>query len=288
MRLLFPVVLAAATAVALEAQSPGAAFDVASVKRVALLGSRGINVQPGGRFTAPSSTVRQLISAAYGLPGVQIVGGPAWIENDHFEVMGTTRADVSAEDARAMLRALLADRFRLTTHLETRELPVYVLNMARDDRKPGSQLRPSGPECAPMKGPMRGVAAPSFVAAPPPPPPGARPILMLDNEPRTCPSMAARMNGGGHWSMRSETLAQLAQRIAAELGRPVTDRTGLEGPYDFDLTFASDAAVVAVAGPTDAPGLMTALRDQLGLRLASARAPVDVLVIDRVETPTEN
>jgi uncharacterized protein (TIGR03435 family) len=83
-------------------------------------------------------------------------------------------------------------------------------------------------------------------------------------------------------------MARIAGQLTAELGRPVTDQTGLTGTYDLDLTFASDAAVIAVPGPTEAPPLMTALRDQLGLRLDSSRARVQVLVIDRVEQPTDN
>jgi uncharacterized protein (TIGR03435 family) len=110
---------------------------------------------------------------------------------------------------------------------------------------------------------------------------------MLNAEPPRCPSMAARMNGGGHWSMRAETMDQLARRLAGELERPVINRTGLEGPFDFDLTFVSSVAVVA-GGPLDAATLIPAARDQLGLRLESSRGPVQVLVIDRVEAPTEN
>jgi uncharacterized protein (TIGR03435 family) len=292
-------VVVATGVVAVHAQSP--TFEVASVKRAVpagrgipatAAGPRGISVQPGGRFMAPSSTVRELIAAAYGLQDIQIVGGPEWMANDRFEVMATTKGGASVADARAMLGTLLTDRFRLTAHRETRELPVSLLSMAREDRQPGPQLRPSGAECAPMKGPGRGSPGPAFVAAPPPPPPppppGAGPVVWLDAPPLKCPSMAVRLNGGGHWSLRFETMTQFAQRLTGELGRPVVDRTGLTGPYDFDLTFASDVAVLAVAGPTDTAPLNTAVRDQLGLRLESSRAPVDVLVIDRVEQPTEN
>ena len=285
------LMVAAVATAALHAQST---FDVTSVKRVVDgPGPRGVGIHPGGRFVAPSSTVRGLISTAYGLPDIQIVGGPAWLDTDRFEVLATTtREDVSAADARAMLRTLLADRFRLTTHLEKRELPIYLLQMARDDRRPGPQLRPSGADCAPMKGPPRGVAAPAFVAAPPPPPPppppGSRPLVSLDGAPRKCPSMAARMNGGGHWSLRAETMEMFANQVKAEVGRIVIDRTGLKGEYDIDLSFVSDVALAAASGPGEAAPLETALRDQLGLRLESTRAPVEVLVIDRVEAPTGN
>jgi uncharacterized protein (TIGR03435 family) len=273
---------------AVHAQSP--AFDVTSVKRVVDgPGFRSVGVHPGGRFVANSSTVRGLISIAYGLPDVQIIGGPAWMETDRFEVLATTRENVTAAEARVMLRTLLADRFRLTTHTETRELPVYLLQMAREDRRPGPQLRPSGTECAPMKGPQRGNAPSAFVAAPPPPPPppppGVQPLIALDGGPRKCPSMAARMNGGGIWSLRAETMEMLANQIKADVDRMVIDRTGMKGEYDIDLTFAPDAALAAGA---DGGALMSALREQLGLRLESSRAQVQVLVVDRLEAPTVN
>ena len=285
-------ILAVALVSAGAAQS--LSFDVVSVKGDApIAGPRGISMMPGGRFTAPSTTVRELVSAAYGLEDYQIVGRPDWIGDGRirFEVQATTRSDVTAGDARAMLQTLLATRFGFAAHQDTRELPTYLLTMASVDRTLGPLLRTSGPECAPMKGPMRGVAAPSFAAAPPPPPPpGARQAFSLGvgTPYGRCVSMAARMNGGGHWSLREITMARLAEQIKDELGRPVHDRTGLAGTYDVDLTFASDPAVLAVAGLTDAPPLMTALRDQLGLRLESARGPVEVLVIDRVERPTGN
>jgi len=239
-----------------QSAPPAAAFDVASVERHAgdVCRSGGVSVQPGGRFTAPSATVRELVAAAYDLQDARIVGGSEWLARDRFEA-----------------------------HVETRKLPVYVLVSSKEDRRPGPQLRPSRPECAPVSAPPRGVFAPGFVPAPPPPAEGGP--LMLDAMSLGCPSVTVRMNGSGHWSIRETTMAQLARRLTGELDRPVIDRTGLAGPYDIDLTFASDAAVLAVP-LGDMPPLRTALREQLGLE--SARAPVEVLVIDRTEEPTES
>lgn len=270
-------------------QSPSLRFDVTSVKRQTGQAPPISGLQASGRFIAPGTTVKGLIETAYGLRGYQVIGGPDWIDTDRFEVMANTRAGVSPTDARAMLRALLADRFQLTAHTETRELPVFELRLVRDDRRVGPQLRPSGAACAPMRGPARGIGAPSFAAAPPPPPPPPEAVVSLDVEPTRvpkCPSAAARMNGGGHWSLRYETMAFVARQLTGETSRPVFDRTGLEGPYDIDMTFASDVAIAA--GALDALTLEGALREQLGLRLEPTRAPVQVLVIDRVERPTEN
>lgn len=273
-----------------QGAAPATAFDVVSVRRqpANIRSGRGISIQPGGRLVAPSVTVRELIIAAYGLQDVQIVGGPEWMATDRFDVAGTTRADIGEREARAMLQTLLAERFRLSARLEQRELPVYLLVRARADGTPGPQLRPSAATCAPMTGPPRGIAAPPFIAAPPPPPAGSVAPLVLDAEPLRCPSIMASMNGNGHWSVREVSMLRFAQRLTVELGRPVIDRTRLQGAYDVDLTFASDAVVLSATAPGDLPGLLTALRDQLGLRLESARTAVDVLAVEHVERPAEN
>ena len=291
MQTLLNVSAVVAITATLAAQSPASArFDVTSVKRqTQQMAPRVVGIQASGRFTAPNATVRDLIGSAYGLQGYQIMGGPEWLSTDRFEVTATTRAGVSPADARMMLRTLLAERFQLTTHAETRDLPVFELRLVREDRRLGPQLRPSGAECAPMRGPSRGIGAPSFAAAPPPPPPPPDVVVPLNaapTPPPRCPSAAARMNGIGHWSLRDETMAFVARQLTGESGRPVFDRTGLEGPYDLDMTFASDAAIAA--GGIDALTLEGALREQLGLRLEPRRAPVEVIVIDRVQRPTEN
>ena len=261
-------------------------FDVSSVKRQQGNDGRGrgITVQPGGRFMAPSATVRELIAAAYDLQDSQITGGPGWIGADRFEVMGITAPDVTLADARAMLRTLLAERFRLAARIERREQPVYALELARDDRRPGEQLRPSGGSCLPPSVPQ------NLKLPPPPPPPPATlgRVLSLDLPPLPCLSMVFDSRTTGHWSIRSWPIERLAHRLSAMLGRPVFDRSGLTGAFDIDLTYGTQAAVVDGSAPTDVPALTTALREQLGLRLESTRSPVDVLVIDRVDPPADN
>jgi uncharacterized protein (TIGR03435 family) len=252
------LMLILATTTTILAQSTAPAFDVTSIRRFRpdpnSRPSDAIRVMPGGRLIAPSATVRGLIAAAYAVLDIQIIDGGRINGDDRFEIDARTRPDVAMDEARGMLRALLAERFGLITRRETRELAVYAMMLAGD--RPGSQLRPSGPECALPKGPP-GIPAP-------PPPPASQepaPLLVLNSTPSRCALIAFNSTLGGHWSLREITMERLAQRLTAALGRPVFDRSGLNGPFDVDLTFTPD-------NPT--------------------RAPVDVLVVDRVQPPTQN
>ena len=263
------------------------AFDVVSVKTFVADGNRRvggeISVLPGGRFSAPSATLRGLITAAYGVLDIQVVDSGKVLGNGRFEIEGRTRPDVSVSDARLMLQSVLVERFGLVTHRETRELPVYVMTVARGDRTPGPGLRQSGPECALPKGPA---------GVPPPPPPPGGPIvgrvLALNGFASRCGSLFFNSTAGAHWSLRETTLQLVAERLVDFLGRPVLDRTGLTGNFDVDLSYTPDNPAVDVTTPSNAPSLTTAIREQLGLRLEPSKAPVDVLVIDRVKPPTEN
>jgi uncharacterized protein (TIGR03435 family) len=289
----------AGSATAIVAQSPAAggasaAFDVVSVKRTPpgspQMGALSVPpgqaaVRPGGRFAAPSNTVRSLVRIAYGVQDIQIAGGPSWIASDRFDVEATTRPDVTADEARAMLRALLEKRFNLAVHRETREMTVTALEPARTDKRLGPQLRASGPDCASPTPPPHVPLPP-----PPPPPPGMAGSLILSNQ---TPTRCVTIVTPWHMSLRETTMPQLAIRLTTLLGRLVVDRTTLSGLYDLDLTFAPDPGTpppMINGAPLviDAPALPTALRDQLGLKLESSKAPVEVLVIDRAEAPTEN
>jgi uncharacterized protein (TIGR03435 family) len=242
-------------------------------------------VRPGGRFLAPSNTVRNLVRLAYGVQDVQIIGGASWTATDAFDIEATTRADVTAEDARAMIRTLLEERFKLAAHRETRELSVPALEPSRTDKRLGAHLRQSGPDCAaPTRPPNMNVPLP------PPPPPGTGGSLILSNQ---TPTRCLALITPWHMSLRETTMPQFTIRLTALLGRLVVDRTGLAGLYDLDLTFSPDPGTpppMVNGAPLviDAPALPTALRDQLGLKLETTKAPVDVVVIDSVEPPTEN
>lgn len=248
------------------AQAPSPArpvFEAASVK-LHRSGERTQNtILPGGRYSATNVPLRMMIRSAYGLQDFQLVGGPAWLATDGYDVNAKAAMEATPAQLFAMVRSLLEDRFALAAHRETRTLPVYALT--RIDAGPlGNQLRTSVAECgAPPAAPGRPRCG----------------ILMNFGEVR----------GTG------AALAQFASAIAPFAGRAVQDRTGLTGSFDFELRFTPDVAGVPLApggeppAPSaDRPSLFTAVREQFGLKLEAATAPVEVLVIDRVERPAED
>jgi uncharacterized protein (TIGR03435 family) len=279
------VVLAAGHALG---QSP--AFEVASVKRSpdAPFGFPGLMLQPGGRATSPGTSVRQLILVAYGLQDLQLAGGPAWLATDLYAIDARAAEGATRASVRVMLRSLLAERFQLTAHFEKRELPALALVLASRDGKLGPRLQRSGPDCAPVK-------APEGVPLPPPPPPGPGPafVAVLPQDPLgpTC----GFVSFPGWLSGRRLTMGHFVGQLMQLTRRPVVDETGLTGDFDLDVTFMPDQPVVlngAAAPPSlamsDRPSLFTAIQEDLGLKLDPRRRDVDVLVIDRIERPTEN
>jgi uncharacterized protein (TIGR03435 family) len=271
------------------AQQPAApAFDVATVK-VNVSGpgpSFGLMLLPGGRVFAQNLPVREVIRAAYGLEDSQLQGGPGWLRTTRVDLEARAGSAATIDSARAMTRRLLAERFRLVTHTETRQLPIYELVMARSDRTPGRGLRASGKECAPVTLP------PGMPPAPPPPAGGGMPIMPGGFQ---CPSGLLP----GHLSLRSLDMTVFASVLWRRLfQRPVIDRTGLSGPFDIDLTYLPDLETIngrpASENPSlpaailGAPSIFTAVQEQLGLKLESARGLVDVILIDRIEPLIEN
>jgi uncharacterized protein (TIGR03435 family) len=276
-------------ALTLAQQPAGApAFEVATVKiNVSGPGpAAGLMLLPGGRVFAQNVPLRELIRAAYALEDSQVEGVPAELRSLRFDVEARAGGDVSLDTARAMARTLLADRFRLTAHTETRQLPVYELVMARSDRSLGRNLRASGKECAP-------VTLPAGMPPAPPPPAGGGMALIPGRF--DCPSGLLP----GHLSLRSLDMTAFASVLwRRTIQRPVVDRTALTGRFDLDLTYVPELESIngrpASESPflpaqiTGAPSIFTAVQEQLGLKLESTRGPVDVLVIDRAEQPTAN
>jgi uncharacterized protein (TIGR03435 family) len=274
----------AATAPAAQAPLARAdrpAFDVASVKPNRSGDNRVlVRMQPGGLYTATNITLRGLMTAAYQLRPQQLSGLPNWGDSDHFDVEAKAAGGNPERDQiNLMVQSLLADRFKLALHHETRQLPIYALVLSKPG-KTGAQLTPHSDDakCIDPK------------AGPPPPAPGAGAPLSV-----ACGGFAvmnisptARMAGN------KVTMEMLAASLSRTLDRIVVDRTGLTGVFDVTLEFAPQQALAGGPPASDAstpdppPSIFTAIQDQLGLKLESAAGPVDVLVIDHVEEPSEN
>ena len=245
-------------------------FEVASVK-VNTSGGPIIRIAAPagtGRFEVTNAPVRMLILNAYGIPGFQLTGGPSWIDSVRFDIVARAATTVSRDEISRMVRGLLAERFNLAVHREQREMPVYTLVVARDDRRLGPRLQASTTDCA--------IATAAGGAAP------QLPSGQLLCTTRMSP---ASINAGGM------TMARLAQTLSGIVGRVVTDETKLTGTYDLQLAFAPEQPPPPGASPPadpDAPSIFAALQEQLGLKLNTRRGLVDVLVIDRVDPPKEN
>ncbi len=271
-------------AVVLRAQSaPPPAFDTVSIKRNA---SGGAGMRMGfapGSVSALNVPAWQLIREAYGLQDAQLTGGPDWVATARFDVearFDPTPLPGVDRTARlqAMLQQMLAERFKLQTHTELREMPIFALVLDRDDRRLGPALKPAAVDCAALQAAIGRGGPPPAPSADGRPPCGGR-------------GGFGRMTAGGL------TMTQFARQLSQLAGRIVVDRTALEGGFDFDLTWAPTADQVPRGAPPDvprppvdpnAPSLFTALQEQLGLKLEAARDAVTVRVIDRIEPPTEN
>src|SRR5688572_4924899 len=274
----------------IRAQTPAATdkpkFEVAAVREnTSNDGKINIGIQPGGRFTVVGAPLAELIRIGFAVQRTQIVGAPDWTETARFDVTAKTEGEIQGTPPggppgplNLMLQDLLEDRFKLRAHRETREMPIYALTLGRSDRKLGAGLRASTVDCAAA---MRGRGG--RVGPPPgPPPPGERPQCGM----RVAPNQV--LAGGVPLTQLAQMLSQFTQRI-------VVDRTGLAGNFDIAVTFTPERLPQGPPPPRapplpsfdpNGPSLFTALQEQLGLKLESERAPVEVLVIDHVERPT--
>jgi uncharacterized protein (TIGR03435 family) len=277
-----------------QAPQPGAealanpVFEVASVKQnKSGEGFIRIGMAPGGRFTANNVPLRQLILMAYQVQPFQILGGPSWITSDRFDIVAKASGDLppptpgAVGPVQLMMRTLLADRFKLTLHNEQKEMPVYNLVVARADGKLGPQLKQSTTDCAAIMG------AAGRRGGPPAPP--------SFNEPVQCGMrvLPGTLSAGGF------PLSQFAQFLSTTVQRIVVDRTGLTGNFDLNMTWTPDQLPQGRGDPPpgapplpaidpNGPSISTAVQEQLGLKLDSTKAPVEVLVVDRAEHPMED
>jgi len=263
-------------------QDAAPAFEVATIKENTS-GERlaGIRRQAGGRVTVTNIAPRALIRYAYQLADFQLVGGPSWMDNDKFDMVAKLEGDPEygipggAPDAiQLAMRNLLADRFKLKIHRETREMDIYALVMAKAGT-PGPGLKPSTADCKAMAEAARRGTAP-----PPTRGPGLSPCNVIV--------------GSGSIRFGGFSMSQLALTLAGQSDRMVVDRTALGGNWEFLLTFAAEQRGQPAAGPDapapdpNAPSLFTALQEQLGLKLEPTKAPVDVTVVDAIEHPVED
>jgi len=257
------------------------AFEVATL-RANTSGHAGwmLQPQPGGRLSGTNVPAAALIRFAYNLPDFQITGGPGWLASDRFDLETKAEGDPPIDQKRLMLRTLLAERFKLSVHTETRELPIYVLMMARSDGKPGAQLRRTETDCA-----REAVALDDWAGVGPAA--GKPRCGFFGFQPGT-----DLPRGRGGLAFRGLTLAQFAKRLVPVVRRSVTDQTGLAGYFDADFDFMAEfppppppPGLPNSFGPEPFVSIFTVLPEQLGLKLDSRRGPVEVLVIDRVEPP---
>jgi uncharacterized protein (TIGR03435 family) len=270
------------TGLAAQAPERQPSFEVASVKKnVSGEDRTRMITQPGGRLIVTNALVRNLIATAFAMADPQsmintrILGGPEWIGSERYDINAKANTefkpspDGPPRELLLMIRSVLQERFKLKTHMETRELPIYELVLARADRKLGPAMRKPAADCD------AAIAA----GVPPPRQPGEPPPCGLMGGP-------SRTIAGG------ATMQQLAANLSNREERLVIDKTGLAGRFAFTLAWTPDR--IPTEAPPDGippidpngPSLFTALQEQLGLKLEPVKGQVDVLVIDSVERPT--
>lgn len=248
-------------------QTAPTAFTVASIKPNRSSDDRFmLRFLPGGGLTATGVTLTMLIMNAYRVAGYQIVGAPSWAATERWDIEARivpdktdgVRGVLKRDELNALLRRLLEDRFELKTHRQSKKLPAYALVVAK-----------GGPKLTAHAAADAGRPQERF--------------------------------GFGSASASNVPIPDLARQLSLGLGRPVLDRTGLQGRYDFTLEWTpapGEFTAAAIGLPPRAeppppadpnrPSIFSALEEQLGLRLKSTKAPVEILVIDRVERASEN
>jgi uncharacterized protein (TIGR03435 family) len=250
--------------IAFAQQTPRPSFEVASIKPGDPSSRQiGIGVRPG-RFIVTNAPLKMMVGFAYDVRDHQISGGPKWLESDRFSIEAkpnnATPIPAGPEgmgQMRLMLQSLLEDRFKLALHRETKEEQVYELVVA----KGGPKLKEN-----------------------------------------SLPDAAGRVGlfgtGRGQITSTAMPISALANFLSQQLGRSVIDKTGLGDKYNFTLTYTPEPGQGGAFGPPgpdappppdpNGPSIFTALQEQLGLRLESAKGPVDILVIDHAEKPDAN
>jgi uncharacterized protein (TIGR03435 family) len=238
--------------------NPRPTFEVASIKPNQTGERPSITASTGGTLRATNETLKYLIEWAYNIQDYQISGGPKWIDTAGYDIVAKpehtyTPSQETIGYSRQLVQSLLEDRFKLVLQRTTKEVPVYTLVVGKDGPKLSEREKPANPT-------------------------------------------DARMSGGrGLMVGRGVMMWLVVQRLSSVVGRPVVDETGLRQYYDFRLEWTPDEPTGApgdggnaLSSDHSGPSILTALQEQLGLKLETRKGPVDVLVIDHVESPSEN
>jgi len=288
-----------------HAQSPTAAlapsptenklkFEVASVRQNKTNDKGSMNVDPtpgdgmvptGGLYTARNIVLAQYIAFAYKLTNQQlrsVVSQVPWVSEDRFDIEARAEGNPTKDQYRLMVQSLLADRFKMAVHFETRQIPLFALVLVKPG-KPGPQLRShraDDPVCSTPAAVMRG-----------------QPPADAEGFPERCggplsmkPSAPGRMKSGGRDVPMSRFAAILTG--VGVVDRPMVDQTGLQGTVDYSLEWMQVAANVPFGAEfhpdESAPTFEQALKEQLGLKMVSQKGPIDFFVVDHVEHASEN
>jgi uncharacterized protein (TIGR03435 family) len=200
---------------------------------------------------------------AYGIRDFQIVGGPAWLGTERYDITAKPEDAANQEQVKLMVQALLADRFKLEFHRETKELPTYALVVGKGGPKLKKYVETDGDSSGSGGGGRGGMM---------------------------------RMMGRGHFEANGVPVSALANQLAQALGRSVIDKTELTGNYDFKLDWTPDENQPGIGpagdnhapAPADGASIFAAVQEQLGLKLEGSKGPVEILIVDRAEKASEN
>jgi uncharacterized protein (TIGR03435 family) len=301
-KIVVAILLLCGAGVLIRGQADGKlpAFDVASVERTApdaqptpisQLGPGDVYAKTGGRFFAQGHTLATYIHFAFGLVGSETEAVddqlPGWARSERYTIRARTYGDPEKDTGsqmRLMMRSLLAERFGLKVHYETRQAPIFAVRLAAG--KPGPQLRRHSEADAPCAGVAPDGAERNETGA------------LASGVPAVCGGMTLMQPsapGRFRFGARNVTMAFIAKQLTSlgDLGRPAVDQTGLTGTFDFTMEFVPDISSTREGypdfqGDPSGPTFLQAIQEQLGLKLESTKAPARFLTIDHVEHPTQN
>ncbi len=272
---IFPFILTAASIAAAQQPATPNQFEIVSIRPSTLSDPHSLRIN--SRFPGTTLNIEYplslILQTALEVKPFQIIGLPAWVDSANYAFVGRTTQPATLREMWPLLLPVLEERFHLQFHREKKEIQVYELSVSKAGRlpppQPGNCFDPSG-------------------SLPPP--------ARAQRLPTPCgDAMLRPLPGGTYLYGSGVTMEAFAWSLTDEIGLPVVDKTGFAEKFDFDLKFAADESTPALpprplnaANPSDLPNVFTALQDQLGLKAKSAKDPVEVIVIDRIEKPTEN